>query len=124
MGRRLEPRAPPGQPMTPFSYRVAYRREDSALLTRHYETYAAACKKYRRIASIEQAKLTGAFEGTSLNSMSPLVKLRLEVRPVGPWEENEYQPVVTEYDVQRAVAYADRLHDQEQPSTDRAELPF
>ena len=100
------------------SYRVAYRREGGRLFTRHYETYEAACKKVRRLKSLEAAKLAGEFEDTSFDYMAPLVEVRLEHRLVEPWSDAPYQPEASDYDIDGARAYAERLRGQERAAKD------
>ena len=113
--------------MSGFSYRVAYRREGGPrLITRHYETLSAACAKVRRLKSIEAAKLAGEFDGTSFDRMEPLVELRLERRPVGPWEADPWQPEVSEYDMDAARDYAERLRNEKRTYAFKqaGEVPF
>jgi hypothetical protein len=70
-------------------FRVRWRREGQPQIsTRIYQTWSAAYRKAQAIAAIEAVKDDTTFAHMADLAEGPVV----EVREVGPWKANEFQP--------------------------------
>jgi hypothetical protein len=70
-------------------FRVRWRREGQAQIsTRIYQTWSSAYRKAQAIAAIEAVKDDTTFESMPSLAEGPVI----EVREVGEWRANEFQP--------------------------------
>lgn len=70
-------------------FRVRWRREGQHQSnTRIYQSWSSAYRKAQGIAAIELVKDDTTFENMASLAEGPVI----EVREVGPWQANEFQP--------------------------------
>jgi len=97
-----------------LEFRVRWQREGRGQVTRIYQTWDAAYKRYCTIKCWDDVK-----DGTRYDDMPDLKFVVLESREVPDWQPHQFQPDITDY-------YRERTREgilRGEP-VDRWEVPF